>query len=69
MRKNITNVAVTQVGCMGECAYEPMAEVIDDHGQSFVYCSINDRIINEIIESHIMNQKPIEKYLLTTRKG
>lgn len=67
--RNITSVAVTQVGCMGECTFEPMAEVIDENGQSFVYCSINDRIINEIIESHIINHKPIEKYLLTSRKG
>ena len=67
--RNITNVVVTQVGCMGECAYEPMAEVIDENGQSFVYCTINDRIITEIIESHLVNNKPIEKYLLTNRKG
>lgn len=67
--RNITNVVVTQVGCMGECAYEPMAEVIDENGQSFVYCTINDRIITEIIESHLINNKPIEKYLLTNRKG
>lgn len=67
--RNLTNVVVTQVGCMGECAYEPMAEVIDENGQSFVYCTINDRIITEIIESHLINHKPIEKYLLTSRKG
>ncbi len=67
--RNMTNVVVTQVGCMGECAYEPMAEVIDENGQSFVYCSINDRIITEIIESHLINHQPIEKYLLTSRKG
>lgn len=67
--RNLTNVVVTQVGCMGECAYEPMAEVIDENGQSFVYCTINDRIITEIIESHFINHKPIEKYLLTSRKG
>ncbi len=67
--RNITNVVVTQVGCMGECAYEPMAEVIDENGQSFVYCTINDRIITEIIESHLLNNIPIVKYLLTSRKG
>ena len=67
--RNMTNVVVTQVGCMGECAYEPMVEVIDENGQSFVYCSINDRIITEIIESHLINHQPIEKYLLTSRKG
>lgn len=67
--RNITNVSVTQVGCMGECAYEPMAEIIDENGQSFVYCTINETMIKEIIESHLISHQPISKYLLTSRKG
>ncbi len=67
--RNITNVAVTQVGCMGECAYEPMAEIIDENGQSFVYCTITQPMITEIIESHLINHQPIQKYLLANRKS
>ena len=26
---DLKNVTITQVGCMGECAHEPMAEIID----------------------------------------
>lgn len=66
---NLTSVMVTQVGCMGECAYEPMAEIIDEEGQSFVYCQITEPMIKEIIETHIINKQPITKYLLTSRKG
>jgi len=67
--RNITNVAVTQVGCMGECAYEPMAEIIDENGQSFVYCTITQPMIIEIIESHLVHNQPIQKYLLANRKS
>lgn len=67
--RNITNVAVTQVGCMGECAYEPMAEIVDENGQSFVYCTITQSMITEIIESHIIHKQPIQKYLLANRKS
>ncbi len=67
--RNITNVAVTQVGCMGECAYEPMAEISDENGQSFVYCTITQPMITEIIESHLINHQPIQKYLLANRKS
>ena len=66
--RQIENCAVTQVGCMGECAYEPMAEIIDENGQSFVYCSITDDMIKEIVEKHIINHEPIDRYLLNTRK-
>jgi NADP-reducing hydrogenase subunit HndB len=65
----LKNVAVTQVGCMGECAYEPMAEVIDVSGQSFVYCNINLANVKEIVEKHLVGGTPIERYLLVTKKG
>jgi NADP-reducing hydrogenase subunit HndB len=65
----LPQVAVLQVGCMGECAYEPMAELIDENGQSFVYCSLTVPMVEEIVVSHIINKEPIIKYLLSTRKG
>ena len=65
----LTNVTVTQVGCMGECAYEPMAEIIDTNGQSYVYCGVTIPMVKEIIEKHIINNEPQTRYLLTSRKG
>jgi NADP-reducing hydrogenase subunit HndB len=65
----LQNVVVTQVGCMGECSYEPMAELVDEEGQSFVYCNLTNSMVKEIVEKHIMNHQPITKYLLTSRKG
>jgi NADP-reducing hydrogenase subunit HndB len=65
----LSNVTVTQVGCMGECAYEPMAEVIDMNGQSFVYCGVTIPMVKEIIEKHIINHEPQTRFLLTSRKG
>ena len=66
---DLTNVVVTQVGCMGECAYEPMAELIDQDGHQFVYCSLTPARVSEIVESHIKHNEPITKYLLSTLKG
>jgi NADP-reducing hydrogenase subunit HndB len=66
---DLDNVTVTQVGCMGECAYEPMAEIIDEAGQSYVYCSLSIQMVKEIVEKHIMNHQPVTRYLLSSRKG
>jgi len=67
--RGLKNVNVTQVGCMGECAYEPMAELIDQHGQSFVYCNLTEATAKEVVERHVMNQEPVLRLLLTTKKG
>jgi NADP-reducing hydrogenase subunit HndB len=68
-KNEVNNVSITQVGCMGECAYEPMAELIDESGQSFIYCSLTKEIVEDIFESHILHHQPITKYLLSTKKG
>ncbi len=66
---DLKNVTITQVGCMGNCAYEPMAEIVDATGQSYIYCSLTIPMVREIIEKHIINGKPIQKYLLEDRRG
>ncbi|MCV2232783.1 (2Fe-2S) ferredoxin domain-containing protein [Paracholeplasma manati] len=64
----LKNVTVTQVGCMGECAHEPMAEIIDESGQSYIYCALTIPMVRQIVERHIVNHQPITKYLLSERK-
>ncbi len=64
----LKNVTVTQVGCMGECAHEPMAEIIDEAGQSYIYCALTIPMVRQIVERHIVNHQPITKYLLSERK-
>ena len=68
-KHQLHDITVTQVGCMGECAYEPMAEIIDEKGQSYIYCNLTIPIVNDIVKNHLMENNPIERLLLTTRKG
>ena len=67
--QSLKHVTITQVGCMGECAYEPMAEIIDEDGQSFVYCNLTEAIVKEIVQKHLMDKEPIQRHLLSQRKG
>ncbi len=65
---DLKNVMITQVGCMGNCAHEPMAEIIDSSGQSYIYCSLTIPMVREIVEKHLINGNPVQKYLLVDRK-
>lgn len=67
--QSLKNVTITQVGCMGECAYEPMAEIIDEDGQSFVYCNLTETIVKDIVQKHLIEKEPIHRHLLSQRKG
>ncbi|XFA98305.1 ferredoxin [Candidatus Izemoplasma sp. B36] len=64
----LNNVEVTKVGCMGECAFEPIVEIVESNGSKTIYCLVTDRIASEIIEEHIVKGNRIDKYLLSKIK-
>jgi NADP-reducing hydrogenase subunit HndB len=63
-----SNVTMTQVGCIGECAFEPMVELIDSNGQSYFYVKLNKEKVKEIVDLHLIQNRPLRKYLLSTHK-
>jgi NADP-reducing hydrogenase subunit HndB len=65
---NLNNVVITQVGCMGECAFEPIVEVIEFDGTKTTYCKVSERMAEEIIEEHLINGKRIDRFMLSSIK-
>ena len=65
---NLDNVEVTKVGCMGECAFEPIVEIVESNGSKTIYCLVTDRIASEIVEEHILKGNRLDKYLLSKIK-
>ena len=53
------DVKVFQTGCMGLCALGPVMIVIPD--RTF-YVNLNPEKAKEIVQSHLVDKKPIEKY-------
>ena len=53
------DVKVYQTGCMGICALGPVMMVLPDR---IFYTKVNPEKAKEIVQSHIVNNKPIEEY-------
>jgi NADP-reducing hydrogenase subunit HndB len=66
--RNLTDITVSQVGCIGECALEPIVEVYDTFGNRTTYAKVTPAVAKIIIESHIMNHKIVENYLIDSFK-
>lgn len=63
--KGLNNVTVTQVGCLGECALEPVVEVFDAEGNRTTYAEVHvedvEKIINEhLVAGHVVTEKTLE---------
>lgn len=63
--RHLKNVTVTQVGCMGECAFEPIVEIVEQNGNQTIYCNVSERMVAEIVEEHVIGGKRLERYLLS----
>lgn len=56
-------VSLTSTGCMGMCFAEPLVEIQDDQG-SAVYGLLDEKSTAEVFQAHIVQGKPLEKYIV-----
>lgn len=67
--KNLENVTVTQVGCLGECALEPVVEVFDAEGNRTTYAEVHVSDVAKILEQHIIGGKVVTEKTLAEIKA
>ncbi len=60
----LNTVCVTQMGCTGDCKNEPVVQVIDLDGNSFLYGNVTKEIAKDIIVKHVCANKVITENLV-----
>jgi len=66
--KDLDYVSVVPVGCIGECALEPIVEVFDNFGKRTTYCKVKVEDVEEIVQEHIISGNPVKRLLIETFK-
>ena len=61
--RGLKNVVVSQTGCIGMCAYEPIVEVFVPGKEKVTYVRVNPDKVPRIITEHIVNGKPVEEFM------
>ena len=64
--KGITDVMVTQEGCIGLCQYEPIVEVITPGKEKITYVKMTAEKAAEVIEQHIIGGNVVTKYTINS---
>jgi len=64
--QHVTDVVVTQTGCLGYCDQEPLVQVIDSSGKTVTYGKVNREIVRKIVEQHILKGKILSDYVFMT---
>jgi len=60
---NLKNVSVTPVGCIGECAIEPIVDIFQGNNRT-TYCRVDVEATERIIKEHIIGGKIVLDYVI-----
>ena len=68
-KAGLSNVTVSQTGCVGICQYEPVIEVFEPGKDKVTYVKMDADKANRVIEEHLKGGKVVEDFLLSNEKG
>lgn len=61
-KQQITDVVVTQTGCIGMCEYEPIVQVQRGETEMVTYGKIDPARVPALIERHVLNGEPVTEW-------
>ena len=68
-KRGLSNVTVSQTGCIGMCRLEPMLDVIVPGKEKVTYVKVNPDMVSRIVAEHIVNGRPVQEYTIGAAEG
>ena len=66
--RQLENIHVVQSGCPGMCIHEPLITVTIPGKKPFIYKKVTPEMAKTIVVRHIVNNQPVEDWLLNVEK-
>ena len=63
-KREMSNVTVSQTGCIGICQYEPVVEVFEDGKDKVTYVKMTADKAKRVVAEHLKGGKPVEEYVI-----
>lgn len=63
-KRGLTNVQVTQTGCIGVCRLEPVVEVYVPGQEKVTYVKMNAEKVPTVVAQHIVNKQVVTDYTI-----
>ena len=63
-KREMSNVTVSQTGCIGMCRLEPMVDVIVPGKTKVTYVNMNPDMVPRIVTEHLVNGNPVMEYTI-----
>lgn len=63
-KRELSDIMVTQTGCIGICQYEPVVEVIDANGEKTTYVKMTAEKALRVVNDHLVNGNVVTEYTI-----
>ena len=63
-KRSLSNVTVSQTGCVGMCKYEPMVDVYLPGQEKVTYIHMSPEKVRRVVAEHIVNGRPVAEYTI-----
>ena len=63
-KRGLSQVTVSQTGCIGMCRLEPMVDVIVPGQEKVTYVHMTPEKVGRVVAEHIVNGRPVEEYTI-----
>ena len=63
-RRALTNVKITQTGCIGVCRLEPIVEVFEPGKEKVTYVNMTADKAKKIVSEHLVNRNVVSEYTI-----
>lgn len=64
VEKNLSDVSVTQTGCIGLCQYEPIVEVMQPGKEKVTYIKMTPEKALKVVEQHLIRGQVVTEYVI-----
>lgn len=63
-KRKLSDVIVSQTGCIGACRLEPMVEIYTPGREKVTYVKVSPSMVSKIVTEHIVNGTPVKEFTI-----
>ena len=63
-KREMSNVTVSQTGCIGMCRLEPMVDVYIPGKEKVTYVHMTPEKVGRVVAEHIVNGRPVTEFTI-----
>ena len=67
-KRGLSNVTVSQTGCIGMCKYEPLVDVLVPGQEKVTYVNLKPEHVGRIVAEHIVNVNVVRELTISEKQ-